>query len=110
MAKKEFLELALRRETAEWSRFRSESLEAYELSRRFKNLPVGVTERTIDMLEAGQRRMARMRQEIAAINQELDRQPGRRAQIEQERLQAQRDRAEQAELQERASAVRALSI
>jgi hypothetical protein len=66
-------------EVQNWHRFRNDALEQSELNRRFNNLPVGVTPRAIELLVAGQQRIAAIRKEISEIELKIAASPQERA-------------------------------
>jgi hypothetical protein len=109
-AKHAFLISIEKVETQNWFAFRNGCLEQSELNQRFSNLPIGLTQRSIELLVAGQQRIAAIRKEIAEIELKIADSPQERAiSKEEERRKAFAD-AERQRQQSLVTTVKSLSV
>jgi hypothetical protein len=108
-ARRAFFEAAEKVEVRDFNQFRADLIEQSELHKRFPNLP-GVTERALELLVAGLKRIQGYRAAIAEIDAALGGTPQEQAISAEEhrrRAMLERQREEQAKLTE---AVRSLSV
>ncbi|VTT97976.1 unnamed protein product [Gemmataceae bacterium] len=105
LLRKEFVEAKLQKEENDFTEYRNACLEQAAISSRFPNLPGPPTEAP-QLLQAGAERIAKLREELARLNEQLvDRQA-----IERERYRSQVTEDERFRRLSVAAAIRGITI
>jgi hypothetical protein len=69
--RREFLKTKLTREERDFREFKNRTISQASLHARFKDLPSGIDAESVEALRQGQTRVLRLREELAAVEQEL---------------------------------------